>query len=1130
MSSPWAKKDCLWDKVVSELSYEDRQMFKICGEPHIKILDDIQSKVKTCRDECLRKKWKIKGFRGREIVVRDICAKLMSHIDSYLHVIDIAVQYDPVHAALPWAGIRFLFRIALNSTETFEAMIEGLETASDVITRCTIMEMLYLPAVSDAQKTFENRLRKLYGVLIRYLCKAKQYFSEGSFMERFFVDTVQREDFESALKAISEEDLNVKHHRELIDAERLKTSVTLTDSISKTINSLDIEVSDGQSLLAALQKKLQDLESTVFRADSRIERLYVALEESEKAHLLRWLSGVNIARHHQAMLSGVLPDSGAWLLNAPEFTSWRASSSSGIFWLHGIQGCGKSRLLAMVIESFKQNHVPSTNTSPLAYFYCSRDTAEPERSNCDEIFRAVVKQLSLGDNGKIMSSTAKGYQNKLESSKEAGLDLLPLTLEECVAAIAELTATSPTTIVIDALDECDLLQRKNVMLALDKIVAKSIGVVKILISGREEDDITIRLNQEPGIHITSEQNGKDLIRFIEIKVKDFILEWSRKTGRNSHELEKLEDHIVAALKHGAQGMFLWVTLQLEAIQNTDRIKFDEDVEAAMSHLPRSLTASYDAVHDRVMAMEQTSRKVATSALQWLLCSRRTLNVQEFVAAVSRSDESSLHLSPSRIPSCCCNLIVLDPNLDAFRFAHPSVRRYLESRPEYDAIRINSAVITRCLNTYVWGNCSSDPLLEYATIFWPAHYEAALTSDRGTNFDSLLLRFFTEEEHFEDWHDTLRAANLDEPRAFWSFDYQQKLHSALSSPPSPLFAICSFGYLEVLEYLLSNLLLPDLEIANKYNARGLYLAACSGHNDLVECLIRHHCDINSPGGRFGTAIKAAANAGHASVVRLLLNRGASTSCDSGEYGDPMQAALAGGHQNVVQMLFENCFTFSTQTEFDNALQLASFNGNVDAVEQLLDGQAGDFSTADSHVPLQVALYGRKEKASKRLIDACQDVNDTQGYFGNALQSAIAGGKLGLVKLVLEKGGNPNIRGRFGYPLRAAAIRGQDDIVKLLLDHGASPNTKDTELGDPLQAAASKGHLSTMSILIDHKANIEGFGGPFNSPLEAAVRAGHMQATMLLRDKMEPSYFWWSSGGSSGGSGGDSENPWPRDPHN
>ncbi|KAK8225382.1 ankyrin repeat-containing domain protein [Phyllosticta capitalensis] len=640
------------------------------------------------------------------------------------------------------------------------------------------------------------------------------------------------------------------------------------------------------------------------------------------------------------------------------------------------------------------------------------------------------------------------------------------------------------------------------MSALDKIISKSRGRVNILISSREEDDIRSRMNQEPGVNITSEQNGKDLGRFIEVKVKEFIQEWSRRTGRNSQELKTLEDDTVTALEKGAQGMFLWVTLQLEAIQNTDRIKFDEDVRAALSHLPQSLTESYDAIHDRIMEMEEASKRVATAALQWLLCTRRTLKIQEFVAAVSRSTKGTIHLSPSMISSCCCNLVVLDSKLDAFRFAHPSVRRCLESRLEYDAVGINSAVVTRCLSTYTRGDFSTDPLIEYATNYWPAHCEAARTSDRATNLNPLLLQFFTEEEHFENWHDNLKV-NLQKQLVFWSLDYPPKIHSVLSSPPSPLFAICSFGYLDVLEYLLSNLLLPDLEIVNDHKTCGLYLAARSGHTNMVKYLVRHNCNINSPGERFGTAIKGAAFAGHADIVQFLMDEGASMSCSSGEFGDPMQAALAGGHQGVIRTLFEGGFTFLTQAAFDHALQLASFNGHVDAVEQLLDGMAGDFSPAESHVPLQVALYGRKEKAAKRLIEACQDVNEARGYFGNALQAAIAGGKLSLVQLVLEKGGNTNVRGRFGYPVRAAATRGQDDIVKLLLDHGASPNAQDDELGDPLQAAASKGHLSTMSILIDHKANVESSGGPFNSPLEAALRTGNTQAATLLRENLTSS---------------------------
>ncbi|KAK8257221.1 hypothetical protein IWZ00DRAFT_6963 [Phyllosticta capitalensis] len=1092
---------CLWDEAIFKLREEDQQMFNCGNDSQIEILRKILAHVDSCRDQCLHKRWKIKGSGGREIFIRDVCAKLASHLQSYLHVIDIAVQYDPVHAALPWAGIRFLFQIALNSTDTFEAMIEGLEKASDVITRCTIMEMLYLPATSEAQESFRSQLRKLYGAVINYLCKARQYFATGSF-ERFLSDTTCREEFKNARVAIDEEDLKLKYHRELIDAERMKTNVVFSESTNSTVSSLAVKLADLQSVQVSLKQKLEDLESPFTRIDRQVDRLHTALEASERSLLLKWLSEIHVVRHHESVLSGVLPQSGEWLLNNYEFKTWKESSSSSFFWLHGWQGCGKSHLIAIAVENLKRQGIPLARPPPLAYFYCSRDTAEPQRSNCEEILRAILKQLSVSrDDGEIKDVIAKRYKSKLKDSRDAGVELSPLTASECVAVIIELTATSPTTIVIDALDECDLQQRDSLMLALEDIVSKSQGVVKILLGSRKDDDITLRLRQEPGINVTSKQNGEDLGRFIRVKVEEFIENWGRKTERNPHEMKALEDDIVTALDNGAHGMFLWVTLQLEAIQNTDRIKLDQDVRSALSHLPQSLTASYDAIHSRIIALEETSRKVAVAAFQWLLCTQRTLTSREFVAAVSRSVRGTVRISPSDICSCCCNLVVLDTESDTFRFAHLSVREYLESCPEYGADRVHSVVTTRCLGVYLWGNCSTDPLIDYATNYWTAHYEFARSSSQESELEPLLLQFFTEEEHFEDWQDLLRT-NLQEPMTCWSLDFYQRLNSVLSSPPSPLFAACSFGFLEVLKHLVFHGLQPSWESVNVHGACGLYLAARAGHIDVVQYLLNHNCNIDAQGGRYGTALNAAAYSGHTEIVRLLMGQGATTACRDGQYDDPMQAALAGGHKSVAQILIECGFTFSSQLNFDDALQLASFNGHIDIVEQLLDGKAGDYSPAERHVPLQVALHGRKEILSERLLQACQDINKEHGYFGNALQAAIAGGKLCLVQLVLEKGGNPNLRGRFGYPLRAAAIRGQDEIVKLLLDHGASLDAGDEKLGDALQAAASKGHVSTMSILIDHGANIEDSGGPFDNPLEAALRGGHTQAAMLLRENMKP----------------------------
>ena len=41
-------------------------------------------------------------------MIRDVCAKMVSWIEKFIGVIDVIVQYDPVHLALPWAAILIL--------------------------------------------------------------------------------------------------------------------------------------------------------------------------------------------------------------------------------------------------------------------------------------------------------------------------------------------------------------------------------------------------------------------------------------------------------------------------------------------------------------------------------------------------------------------------------------------------------------------------------------------------------------------------------------------------------------------------------------------------------------------------------------------------------------------------------------------------------------------------------------------------------------------------------------------------------------------------------------------------------------------------------------------------------------
>ena len=44
-------------------------------------------------------------------MIRAMLAKVIDWIDKFREVGDLAIQYDPGHAALPWAAVRFLLQV-----------------------------------------------------------------------------------------------------------------------------------------------------------------------------------------------------------------------------------------------------------------------------------------------------------------------------------------------------------------------------------------------------------------------------------------------------------------------------------------------------------------------------------------------------------------------------------------------------------------------------------------------------------------------------------------------------------------------------------------------------------------------------------------------------------------------------------------------------------------------------------------------------------------------------------------------------------------------------------------------------------------------------------------------------------
>lgn len=59
---------------------------------------------------CLEKRWRF-TFAGKEFILKDEADKVVSLLNRFKAVGDVAVNADPIHAGLPWAGIRLLLEV-----------------------------------------------------------------------------------------------------------------------------------------------------------------------------------------------------------------------------------------------------------------------------------------------------------------------------------------------------------------------------------------------------------------------------------------------------------------------------------------------------------------------------------------------------------------------------------------------------------------------------------------------------------------------------------------------------------------------------------------------------------------------------------------------------------------------------------------------------------------------------------------------------------------------------------------------------------------------------------------------------------------------------------------------------------
>ncbi|GKT64007.1 ankyrin repeat domain-containing protein [Colletotrichum tofieldiae] len=159
----------LWERALDSLSPDIQKSFDRTKTHKRDIVAAVLEEAEAKRALSLRKRWKFTKPNGEVVIVRDVLEKIISWVQRFKETGDTIIQYDPAHAALPWAAVRFLLQMTVSEVQTFAAMADDPR----MLVRYRLFEGLYLRgSQSEIELKLEDALTCLYAEILVHLSNA----------------------------------------------------------------------------------------------------------------------------------------------------------------------------------------------------------------------------------------------------------------------------------------------------------------------------------------------------------------------------------------------------------------------------------------------------------------------------------------------------------------------------------------------------------------------------------------------------------------------------------------------------------------------------------------------------------------------------------------------------------------------------------------------------------------------------------------------------------------------------------------------------------------------------------------------------------------------------------------------
>jgi hypothetical protein len=695
-------------------------------------------------------------------------------------------------------------------------------------------------------------------------------------------------------------------------------------------------------------------ESSVFRALVK-EMLMSASHQQRYATKMRVLDFYSTYDHETTWKQIRKAGNTTFHVQQAEYREWKNDSHTCTLLYTGKLGSGKSVLLANIVDDL----VLSTEEERhlVAYFFCKHDI--PESLQARTIIGSLARQLSctIPDLGVLTESCENTHTL---GDTETVLEML------FQSALLDFKAY----FVLDGLDECDNKEKEICVQAIRKI-QEELNIL-VCVSFREEpnNELQTITDQLLATRIASiPADNPDIESFIEADLKR-CLRQERLTIGDPTLILDIQD----ALSKGSQGMFLWVTLQIQSLCG---MKTDDAIREALADLPKNLSETFARILQKSGSSDPS---LQAKTLQLVLAAYRPLTTNELREALSVAPGDATW-DPSRVLNniwsalaCCGCLLTVDEEEFTVHLVHHSVKQYVlegldgvthMSFSFEDAQRTFADTVVTYLGYGVFGTeLSRVKTHSMVAQSAPSKIVQATIASSSTARNLAIRILGSRRQPAIDMSQAIaeaRRAFNSKPKHEYKFytyakTYWQDHVLYVSSHKANMLELSSkliyaraselnegdLNYQKRLESAseqgnrIADLLL--LLQAGKLDAKGLIWAAQNGLKDAVEVLISvRKADVNSRDEDGATPLIHAARYGHKDTVEVLLSVGKADVNLKDKVGrTPLIWAVQSKHKDIVELLLSVDKIDMNWKDKDGwtALKLAKLNKDQAIIEMLL----------------------------------------------------------------------------------------------------------------------------------------------------------------------------------------------------